>query len=74
VSNWGGYGLSATIALLTGRKEALHTSSEEEIMLKSIVEAGAIDGITGKRELSVDNIPLKVHSSIIKILEGFLGR
>jgi len=74
VSNWGGYGLSAAVALLTGNMNALHTPEEEELMLRAVVEAGAVDGVTGKRELSVDKIPMKIHISIIKMLEGFLGR
>jgi hypothetical protein len=73
VSNWGGYGLSAALSILS-IKEALHTPEQEELMLKNVVEAGAVDGITGKREKSVDNIPMKVHSSVIRILEGFIRR
>lgn len=74
VSNWGGYGLSAALSLLTGIKDALHTPEEEELMLRAVVDAGAVDGVTGRRELSVDNIAMKVHTSVIKILEGFIGR
>jgi hypothetical protein len=74
VSNWGGYGLSAALSMMEGVKEALHTPEQEEMMLKSILEAGAVDGVTGKREESVDNIPMKVHSSIIRILEGLIKK
>ncbi|MEM3372443.1 MAG: DUF4392 domain-containing protein [Candidatus Korarchaeum sp.] len=74
VSNWGGYGLSAALTLLTGRREALHTPEEEELMLRAVVEAGAVDGVTGKNELSVDKLPMKVHVAMIKMLEGFIGR
>ncbi len=74
VSNWGGYGLSAALSMIGGVKEALHTPEQEELMLRNILEAGAVDGITGKREESVDNIPMKVHSSIIRILEGLIKK
>jgi len=74
ISNWGAYGIEASIAVVTGRNGALHTVEEEERMLKYLVKSGAVDGVTGKRELSVDNVPLKVHTSIIKILEGFIGK
>ena len=43
-------------------------------MLVCSVKAGAVDGVTGEPELSVDNVPIKVHSSIIRVLEGFLGK
>lgn len=74
VSNWGGYGLSAALTLLTGRGEALHTPEEEELMLRAVVEAGAVDGVTGKSEFSVDKLPMKVHVAMIKMLEGFIGK
>ncbi|MCS7102657.1 MAG: DUF4392 domain-containing protein [Candidatus Korarchaeum sp.] len=74
VSNWGGYGLSAALALLTGKNEALHTPEEEELMLRAVVEAGAVDGVTGRSELSVDKLPMKIHVAMIKMLEGFLGK
>lgn len=72
VSNWGGYGLEALIALFKGDKEALHTENDEERMLHNIVDAGSVDGVLGKPVLSVDGIPLDIHKSIIKILRGFL--
>lgn len=74
VSNWGGYGLSAALALLTGKAEALHTPEEEELMLRAAVETGAVDGVTGRNELSVDKLPMKVHVAMVKMLEGFLGK
>ncbi len=74
VSNWGGYGLSAAVALLTGKNAALHTPGEEELMLRAVVEAGAVDGVTGKKEPSVDKLPMKVHVAMINMLEGFIGK
>lgn len=74
ISNWGAYGIEACIAALTGKLKALHTPEEEEIMLKSSIESGAVDGVTGEQIPSVDGVPLKVHKSIIEILEGFIGK
>jgi len=74
ISNWGAYGIEACIAALTGRKEALHTPEDEEEMLKGSVSAGAVDGVTGKPQPSVDGVPMKVHSSIVRILEGFIDK
>lgn len=74
ISNWGVYGIEACIAALTGNMEALHTVEEEDKMLRNSINAGAVDGVTLKPELSVDNVPLKVHLSIIKMLEGFIGK
>lgn len=72
ISNWGAYGIEACIAALTGRGDALHGPEEEEKMLKTVVNAGAVDGVTGKLEASVDGVPMEVHLSIIKILREFV--
>ena len=74
ISNWGVYGIEACIAALTENMEALHTAEEEEEMLRNSIKAGAVDGVTSKPELSVDSAPLKVHTSIIRILEGLIGK
>jgi hypothetical protein len=74
ISNWGAYGIEACIAALQGRTEALHTPEEEEEMLKYSLESGAVDSFTGKQEPSVDGVPLKVHTSLIRILEGLIGK
>jgi len=74
ISNWGAYGVEACIAALTGKKEALHTPVEEEKMLKYSLNAGAVDGVTGKSEASVDSVPMKVHLSLIRMLEGFIKK
>ncbi|MEM2702854.1 MAG: DUF4392 domain-containing protein [Candidatus Bathyarchaeia archaeon] len=74
ISNWGAYGIEACIAALNEKAEALHTPEEEEKMLKHSLDFGAVDGVTGKQELSVDSVPLKVHMSLIRILEGFIEK
>lgn len=61
------------IAALIGKDEELHTP-EEERMLKFALEAGAVDGVTGKPQPSVDGVPTKVHSSIIRVMGGFIGK
>jgi len=68
VSNWGAYGIEAMLAYLTSNKNAFHTPETEEIMLKAAIEAGAIDGVTGKQILSVDGIPINIHKMIVKML------
>jgi hypothetical protein len=74
ISNWGAYGIEACMSALTGKPEALHTPEEERRMLEYSLNAGAVDGVTGKSEFSVDGVPMKVHSSMITMLEGFIGK
>jgi len=68
ISNWGGYGIEACIAYITDKPEALHKPQHEEAILKSAVGAGAIDGISGRAEQSVDNVGVTTHSALIDIL------
>ena len=73
VSNWGAYGILAAISLLKGR-QFMHNSEIEEKMLKACVDAGAIDGITKKAELSVDGLPLDIHKHLVELLRFMVLR
>jgi hypothetical protein len=73
ISNWGGYGVEACIAYLTEKLEALHTSQLEESMLKHSVEAGAIDGVSGRNELSVDGVPGPLNQSVVSMLQTLIS-
>lgn len=66
VSNWGGHGLAAVLSLLSNRM-LLHDQNIEMSLLKHMVDAGAVDGYTKKRELTVDGLSLEDN---LKILEG----
>ena len=41
-----------------------------EEVLRAAVEAGAVDGITGKQELSIDMLPLSVHKSLARLMQA----
>ncbi len=53
VSNWGAYGLAAMLDILTNRP-LTPTPEDDRRWMASIVRAGAVDGITGRREPTVD--------------------
>ena len=58
VSNWGAYALSAVLSAFYRRWLGLD-DGEEGAMLEAIVDAGAVDGFTGRPSQSVDGIPLR---------------
>ena len=66
VSNWGAYALGAAVAGLRSRPELLNEWSDarERSVLEALVEHGAVDGITGRPEPSVDGMPLEQHLAI----------
>jgi D-glutamate cyclase len=67
VSNWGAYGIVAELARLTGRP-LLHRGEEEEAMVQACVDAGAVDGLTHRREPTVDGLPLPAHVGMLELL------
>ncbi|HEY7139692.1 MAG TPA: DUF4392 domain-containing protein [Methylomirabilota bacterium] len=71
-SNWGAWGVTAHLALATGRV-LLHTPKEEARLTRAMVRAGAIDGITGAARPSVDDLPLGLHQALLETLRGLVG-
>ena len=72
-SNWGAYGIVAELSRLAGR-DLLHSADEERRMVHACVEAGAVDGITRRREPTVDGLPLDAHVGMLELLRLFTGR
>jgi hypothetical protein len=67
VSNWGAYGIVAALAHLTGRP-LLHAPPEERRMIEACVAAGGVDGVTRRREPTVDGLPVAVHEAVVALL------
>lgn len=67
-SNWGCYGIIAYLSKLT--KIDYLSKIEEKLLLKELNSFGVIDGITGKKEPSVDGYSLKETQEIIKHLRS----
>ena len=56
VSNWGAYGLVTALEILTKQALAPNHADDRRWMME-IHEAGAVDGITGRSEMTVDTFP-----------------
>jgi hypothetical protein len=67
VSNWGAYGIVAHLGRMAGRP-LLHTPDEERALVTACVEAGAHDGVTRRREPSVDALGLEAHAAFVALL------
>jgi hypothetical protein len=67
VSNWGAYGIVAELGRLAGRP-LLHTAEEEQALVQACVDAGAVDGLTHRRDPTVDGLPLPVHIGMLELL------
>ncbi|MCP4662648.1 MAG: DUF4392 domain-containing protein [bacterium] len=75
VSNWGAVALAAALALLRPDWRAALTAeltveADRKILAATVDEGPAVDGVTGRRELSVDGLAWPVHA---EVLERTLG-
>lgn len=72
VSNWGAYGLLGEASRISG-EDLLGDWSEDEVV-KALVEAGIIDGVSKRAEMSVDGIDMGVHSKMLSLLKSLANR
>lgn len=72
VSNWGAYGIVAQLGRLAGRP-LLHAPDDERRLIEACVKAGACDGVTRRREPTVDGLPLDVHAAVVTLLSVAAG-
>ena len=67
VSNWGSYGIVAALGRLTGL-DLLHTPEIERRLIGACVSAGACDGVTRRREPTVDSLGADIHAGVVELL------
>lgn len=67
VSNWGAYGIVTQLGRLTGRR-LLHTPADERRLIEACVAAGAADGLTRRREPTVDALDADAHAAVVGLL------
>jgi hypothetical protein len=72
VSNWAAYGVVACLGLLLGRADLLHDAVTEEKMIAASLEAGAVDGISLRQQMAVDEIPAGVNGAVVDILRAIV--
>jgi hypothetical protein len=72
VSNWGCYGLLTALSEMVN-KELLPPKQECWELVKSIVDAGGVDGFSGEREYKVDGFGEEVDGEIADLLHRYLS-
>jgi hypothetical protein len=77
VSNWGCYGLLAALAVLRSDwrrplREVLTVSRDATILTRLVNAGPAVDGVTGRREYSVDGLPAARHADKITALRALV--
>lgn len=71
VSNWGGYALTAALSLMTNTM-LLHDNKTEILLLKNMLDAGAVDGCTKKSTLTVDGLSLDDNLEILERIRNIV--
>lgn len=66
-SNWASYGIAACLGLMKNLVYE-HTREDELQLLNRAISAGAVDALTGKKEPSVDGLPMPVNGLIIDLI------
>ncbi|MDA1188064.1 MAG: DUF4392 domain-containing protein [Chloroflexi bacterium] len=72
VSNWGGYGLAASLSKLK-KKNLLMSVQDEQALLKLFVDSGAVDGMSGKHEYKADGFTMEENSAVVARLHDYLA-
>jgi len=72
-SNWGAYGLTAALSLMTG-EDLLPDPGKARERLRRIVAAGAVDGMSAESREWVDGRPPEEEARCLDDLRGFIRR
>ncbi len=72
-SNWGAYGVTAHLALSSGRP-LLHAPDDERRLVAACVDAGGVDGMSRRREAKVDGLPVDAHAAYVELLRTIIER
>ena len=73
VSNWGAYGLIAALSRLS-RRDLLPSVEWAHELLTELVARGAVDGISGERECTVDAFNAEQNAGVLVQLKQLLQR
>ena len=71
VSNWGAYGLIGALSVLAGR-DLLPSVDQVVHSVEKIVQAGAVDGVNGESQITVDGLPLSDSLDILQDIRWHL--
>jgi hypothetical protein len=68
VSNWGAYGIEASLAILLERRDLLHTATEARRVIERCLEAGGLDSTSCSQRFFVDGISGETSVNIVEML------
>jgi len=73
VSNWVAYGLCATLSI-EEKKQLLHTTHMEELMIETLVKVGAVDGIEKVPVMKIDGLEMAVNLRVLSAIRSVVTK
>jgi hypothetical protein len=77
VSNWAAYAFAAGVCTLRGRPDlpaSWPVSSQRQLIEAMVREASAVDGVTKRREATVDGLPLEDYLSVLAEVQRIVSQ
>ncbi len=71
ISNWGGYGIEAALAVLLGRPEIMHSREVDQRVHELCAAAEANNDGPGLLDPGTDAVPARLHGHLVELL-GFM--
>lgn len=71
VSNWWGWGVAALLSARAGRN-LLPTDAEQEKLMRAVLDAGGVDGVTRLPAMTVDGLPFEANLAVLEALRRAL--
>jgi hypothetical protein len=68
VSNWGAYGIEASLAILLERQDLLHTTTEARRVIERCLEAGGLESMSCSQRFLVDGISGETSVNMVQML------
>lgn len=72
ISNWGAYALAAAVAALRGRADLIahwEIASHRQLLETLVEKAGAVDGVTGLRQPTVDGVAIEEYLETLDAIQ-----
>jgi hypothetical protein len=76
ISNWGAYALAVSVAILRNRADLIATwnaDSQRKLIESLVRDAGAVDGVSGLNQTTVDGLPLEDYLQTLTAICGAAG-
>lgn len=73
-SNWGAHGLAASALKAAGRTDLLSTHQQHMDALEASVNAGAVDGVTGRAEATVGGHDSNTYQTVVQMINLAAGK